>query len=265
MSYTFQVTLAGLNADATAITGFDADKVDLGQLTIGELQAVAEKFRQLDPVECRNADAGIVVRRGDKGWRISNQPGQLRVHHSTSSFDDFWVAESAASLAELPPFRAASTAAWAAAQSGFGSTRRGGPMRTALEIGGLITLALVCMAVALFYGTPRRKLSDPPDSVVVIRSADESREIFARVAGSYATGTKKGNSIVTITADGRVSLAMVGPDGKPAAPARIANEQARAGRKGNLPCVLTSFGVIVIAPPEGVDVGTYRWKRAAPL
>ena len=67
------------------------------------------------------------------------------------------------------------------------------------------------------------------------------------------------DSIVIITAEGRVSLGSIGKDGKPAAP-RI-EEQAKAGRKGNLAVLVTSFGLIAEFPPDAVNVGTYRWRK----
>lgn len=261
MSYTFQVTLVGLNADVTAVLGADAEKIDLGQLTLAELQVLAGKLRALDPATTRAADAGIIVRRGEKGWRISNHPGQLRVHHSTSSLDDYWAASSADSLAELPPFRVAATEELAVKQAKFATARRGGPLRTVAEIGGMLVLAVACMAIALYFGTPRRRLSDPPDTVIVVKAPEEVREIFAKVAGVYATGTTKGNSIVTITTDGKVTLAMLDKDGKAREPARLVT-QAKAGRKSGVPCVVVpGLGAITVAPPEGVDVNAYRWKH----
>ncbi|MEJ1973056.1 MAG: hypothetical protein WDM96_11535 [Lacunisphaera sp.] len=45
-------------------------------------------------------------------------------------------------------------------------------------------------------------------------------------------------------------------------PPRI-QEQARAGKRGNIACVVTSFGVIAgIAPPDAVSVGRFQYKKA---
>ena len=40
-------------------------------------------------------------------------------------------------------------------------------------------------------------------------------------------------------------------------------EQARAGKRGNIACVVTSFGIIAgIAPPDAVNVGRFQYKKA---
>lgn len=264
MSYTFQVTLAGLSADVSTVTTAESAKLELGQLSYSEVETLAGRLKLLDPAAARRIDAGIIVRRGEKGWRISLHPGELRVHYSTSSLDDYWAVRDPSGLAELPPFRAAAADAIAAKSTKFVPVRKGGTMRSVAEIGGLLVVAVVLMSVALYYGTPRRKLSDPPSEYVEVKSPAEAQEIFAKIAGVYTTGTKKGNSVVTIRPDGKVSLALVGKDGKPISPAKIEG-QGRAARKGSLPCILTTFGFYVVAPPEDVDNGPYRFKKVPSL
>ena len=42
-------------------------------------------------------------------------------------------------------------------------------------------------------------------------------------------------------------------------------EQAKAGRQGDIACIITSFGIIAgIEPPEAVKVGNFQWKKAPP-
>ena len=56
-------------------------------------------------------------------------------------------------------------------------------------------------------------------------------------------------------------LSSIGKDGRPTLP-RI-QEQARAGRRGNIACVITSFGIIAaVAPPDAVNVGRFQYKKA---
>ena len=64
------------------------------------------------------------------------------------------------------------------------------------------------------------------------------------------------------TPEGRVSLGRIGKDGKPAF-GQVAEQQARAARKGNLAVVVTSFGNIAEAPPDAVSVGLggYKWRK----
>ncbi len=263
MSYTFLVTAVGLDSEINTVTAADG-KEDLGHLEIERIFPLVERLQQIDAAAARRVDAGILVRRGDKGWRINAHHGQLRVYHSTSALDDYWVVANVKGLEELTPFRPAVAEKLAAKGGRIGSARPGGIWRTAGEIGGLALAAVGCMALAIYFGTPHRKLSDPPDDVQIVRNDTERTEVFKRIAGVYATGRKAGSSVVVINDDGKVVLSQLGKDGQPVTPPRV-DEQARAGRRGTTPVVVTSFGIIAPNDGESVNVGAYQWKRAAPL
>lgn len=257
MSTTYRITLVQLKADAAAVGGAN-DKIEHGTHPVEEIIRLAGKLLLLDLSSTR-AEPGIIVQRGDKGWRIGIHQGRLRMHKSMSLFDDFWTVDSPAGLADLPPFQA-STAAPRAAQAAA-SVRRHGAARTVLEAAGLFAAALVLVAVGLRFGLPQRKLSDLPPGVAIVTSAAERATIFKTVAGVYSTGRTAGNSLVIISEDGQVSLGTIGKDGKPTKP-RV-QEQAKAGRQGDIACIITSFGIIAgIEPPEAVKVGNFQWKKA---
>lgn len=258
MSATYRITLVQLKADAAGV-GAASDKVDHGTHPVEEIIRLAGKLLQLDLSSTR-AEPGIIVQRGDKGWRIAVHQGRLRVHKSMSLFDDFWTVDTPADLATLPPFQAAASAP-ARATGSAASGRRPGALRSVLEVAGLFVAALVLVAVGLHFGLPQKRLSDVPDDVTIVTSADERATIFATVAGVYSTDKKPGSSLVVITPDGRVSLGTIGKDGKPTKPRLV--EQGRAGRRDNIACIVTSFGIIAgIAPPDTVKVGNFSWKKA---
>ena len=134
MSATYRITLVQLKADASAVGGA-SDKIEHGTHPVEEVVRLAGKLLQLDLSSTR-AEPGIIVQRGDKGWRIGIHQGRLRMHKSMSLFDEFWTADSAAALADLPPVQAGSGPAprtTHAAPSG----RRPGTVRTVLEAAGL--------------------------------------------------------------------------------------------------------------------------------
>jgi hypothetical protein len=258
MSATYRITLVQLKADASAVGGA-SDKIEHGTHPVEEVVRLAGKLLQLDLSSTR-AEPGIIVQRGDKGWRIGIHQGRLRMHKSMSLFDDFWTADSPAHLADLPPFQVSAGPA-PRTQHAAPAGKRPGTVRTVLEAAGLFAAALVLVAVGLRFGLPQRKLSDLPPGVSIVTSSSERATIFKTVAGVYSTGKTPGNSLVIISEDGQVSLGTIGKDGKPTKP-RI-QEQARAGRQGNIACVITSFGVIAgIEPPEAVKVGNFQWKKA---
>ena len=260
MSPTYRVTLVQLTADASALTP-SGDKVELGNIPAEEIYRLAGRLLKVNFSANPKAEPGILVQRGDKGWRIAVYQGRLRMHKSMSLFDDSWTADSPADLAELPPFRGSSSANPNPVSHTPGAPGRFQALRAVAEAASLFVVALVLVAVGLRFGLPQRKLSDLPPGVVIVSSSAERAEVFTSVAGSYWTGRAPGNQLVVITPDGQVSLGAIGKDGKPTAP-RI-KEQARAGRNGNIACVITSFGVIAgIAPPDTVNVGRFQYQRA---
>lgn len=260
MSPPYRVTLVQLTADAAALAP-SGDKVELGHIPAEEIYRLAGRLIKINFSANPKAEPGILVQRGDKGWRIAVHQGRLCMHKSMSLFDDVWTADSPEDLAQLPPFRVSGGASPNPASHAPGVPRRFQTLRAVAEAAGLFIVALVLVAVGLRFGVPQRKLSDLPPGVTIVSSTAERAEVFASVAGSYSTGKTPGNQLVVITPDGQVSLGAIGKDGKPAPP-RI-REQARAGRNGNIACLITSFGIIAgTAPPETVSVGRFQYRRA---
>lgn len=259
MSATYRITLVQLKADAAGV-GAASDKIDHGTHPVEEVVRLAGKLLQVDLSNTR-AEPGIIVQRGDKGWRIGVHQGRLRMHKSMSLFDDFWTVENPAALADLPPFQvAAATATPRAASTAV--PRRHSVLRTIAEAAGLFAAAVVLVAIGLRFGLPQRKLSDLPPGVSIVTSADERAQIFQAIAGYYSTDRKPGSDLVIISPDGQVSLGTIGRDGKPSKP-RL-QEQAKAGRQGDVGCVILSTGVVIaaIAPPDEVKFGRFSWKKA---
>jgi hypothetical protein len=267
MSGPYRVTLLQLKPDLSA-AGSPTDKLDLGAQSLEEVFALAGKLQKIDISANPKLEPALLVYRGEKGWRIVANRGLLRVHESTSSIDDYWTVDSPKGLANLPPFRQSNPAAsgtsggWSAAPA---RPRKRGAMRSGLEVVGLMLLGVVLIAVGLWYGMPHRRLTDLPGSVVVINTSPEKESLFSAVAGVYTTGTgkKPGDAILEITADGHVSLKSIGKDGRPINPPRIDSEQAKAGRRDQSACVITSFGIVAASEPNAVKVGRFRWQRTA--
>lgn len=261
MSVSYRITLVHLTADASALAPA-SERLELGSFPIEEVSRFAERLLKLAPQAAgMKIEPGIIVHRGDRSYRLAAHQGRIRVHKSVSLFDDYWTADSPAELVELPPFHSNAATAVPARPAGRGRTRNTSSLRSILEVAGLFAVAVVLVAVGLRFGLPQKRLSDVPPDIDIVHSPAERASVFATVAGSYATGKAPGNSLVIIQPDGRVLLSTIGKDGKPTPP-RI-QEQARAGRRGNIACVITSFGIISgIEPPEVVNVGRFQYKRA---
>lgn len=263
MSGPFQIQLIGLKRDLSAFAGAH-EKIDLGSHPVDGVIRLADRLLLLAKGGSPG-DAGLLVQRGDHKHRITVHEGRLRVYKSSSLFDEFWTAANREELAELPPFRTGPAAAAAEEPRTVRVIRYTGeahPVRKAFGLVGMGVLAIGLMFIAIHFGTPRKRLNDLPAGVALVNAAAEREAIFRTVAGSYATGVTAGNSIVVITPAGEVTLASIGKDGKPLPP-RV-REVARAGRRGDTPVVITSFGVIAAKePPKSINVGAYAWKSAA--
>jgi hypothetical protein len=260
MSGPYRIALIHLAADASALAP-TSERLEHGSHGLEEVIRLTGKLTQLDLSSSSGSEPGIVVHRGEKGYRIALHQGRIRVHKSISLFDDFWTVDSPADLAALPPFQAHASSSSRPPMRARTGAKSSSPLRSAAEVIGLFAVAVVLVAVGLRFGLPQKRLSDVPADVTIITSPAERASIFASVAGSYATGKTAGNSLVIIQPDGRVLLGAIGKDGKPTAP-RI-QEQAQAGRRGSIACVITSFGIIAgTEPPEAVNVGRFQYRKA---
>ncbi len=261
MSSPYKVTLVQLKANALGLAPA-GEKLELGFVPVEEICRLAGNLQLLSTVADSKAEPGILVHRGDKGWRIAVHTGRLCLHKSTSAFDEYWTVENARGLLDLPPFRTDAEPPQVTKRIKVGETSKYSGLRAMGEVAGLFVIGVGLIVVGFWFGLPHKKLGDLPPDVVEVTSASERSSIFSAVAGSYATGKKPGESIVTISADGRVSLGVIGKDGKPSTP-RI-QEQARAARKGGLAAVVVpSIGVIAELPPDAVNVGRAngRWRK----
>jgi hypothetical protein len=260
MSTTYRTTLVYLTADASAVAPA-SERHEIGSQSMEDIVRLAERLLKVDTSVSPKTEPGIIVHRSDRSYRIAAHQGRLRLHKSVSLFDDYWTVDSPADLANQPPFQAQTAAAAGKSAPRSKGAKNTNPLKSILEVAGLFAVAVVLVAVGLRYGLPQKRLSDVPDDVTIITSADEKAQVFASVAGSYSTGKAAGNSLVIIRPDGQVLLGAIGKDGRPTAP-RI-QEQARAGRRGNIACVITSFGIIAgIQPPDTVNVGRFQYKKA---
>lgn len=260
MSTVYRVTLVYLTADVSALAPA-SERLELGSLPLEEITRLAGRMLRVDASINPKTEPGIIVHRGDRSYRIAPHQGRLRMHKSVSLFDDYWTADTPDELATLPPFQSNGAPTAKASSRARPGAKRASPVRSIIEVAGLFAVAVVLVAVGLRYGFPQKRLSDLPEDVTLITNADERAAVFATVAGSYSTGRTAGNSLVIIRPDGQVLLGTIGKDGKPSVP-RV-QEQARAGKRGNVACVITSFGIIAgIAPPDSVNVGRFQYKKA---
>jgi hypothetical protein len=261
MSGPYTVTLLQLQPDVAGHASPEA-KHELGRMGLDEIVALATRLQQLPPPTESGAAPGIIVRRGEKAWRISAHQGRLRVHHGTSALDDYWTADTAAHLSDLPPFRNAGANTNSASPRDKGGRKGRSATRTFAEVIGLLVVGLVLVYIAAHFGTPRRKLSAPPAGFQIVNNAEERSTIFRRLAGTYAQERKLGTTVVTITPEGQFFYSTLGKDMKPVTPPHK-QEQAKAAKRNDAPAIITTSGAITQVDENAVTVGRYRFARMA--
>jgi hypothetical protein len=264
MSAPYRVTLLQLKPDLSG-AGAPSDRVDLGVKTPDEIFSLAGKLLEIKVPPQAKTEPAIIVQRGDRGWRIVAHSGLIRMHESTSPLDDYWTVDAPRGLAQLPPFRGGSSGPFANSRGQSrppSSRRKHSVLRTFVEVAGLICVGVILLVVGLWYGVPHKHLRDVPDDVILIKSSDESESVFKSVAGTYVTGKKPGDGVIIISPQGQVMLGALDESGRPITPPRL-SEEARAGRRNQSACVVTSFGIIAAGDADSVIVGNFKWKRTS--
>ncbi len=265
MSTPYRVTLLQLKPDLSG-AGAPSDRVDLGVKTPDEIFVLVGKLLGIKVPSGDKGEPAMIVQRGDRGWRIVAHSGLIRMHESTSPLDDYWTVDTPRGLAQLPPFRGSGSSGPFANSRGQSrppsSRRKPSVVRTFLEVAGLIGVGVVLLVVGLWYGVPHKRLRDVPDDVILIKSSDESESVFKSVAGTYVTGKKPGDGVIIISPQGQVMLGALDSNGRPITPPRL-SEEARAGRRNQSACVVTSFGIIAASDADTVIVGNFKWKRTS--
>jgi hypothetical protein len=258
----YKVTLLQLKANL-AEAGAPSDKIELGPQTPEEIYVLAGKLLKINPTGQPAPEPAIIVRRGEKSWRIAVHNGLLRMHKSASAFDDYWTVHTPEGLGELPPFRSGNSTPPISPKSRTSSRpSHRSAWRTAIEVTALIGTGVVLLAVGLWYGVPHRHLGDVPPDVVVLTSVDERETLFKTVAGTYASGKKPGDSVIVITPQGQMTLAALGRNGEPVVPLRL-SEAVQAARRKSAACLLTSFGVISAPEPDALVMGNVKLRRTS--
>ncbi len=265
MSLPYRVTLLQLKADLTG-PGAPGEKIELGPKIPDEIFSLAGKLLQVKVPADSKAEPAIIVQRGDRGWRIVAHSGLIRMHESTSPLDDYWTVDSPRGLAQLPPFRISSSSGPFVTPKGQSrppsSSRKHTVLRTIVEVTALVGVGVVLLAIGLWYGVPHRHLRAVPDDVILINSSDERESVFKAVAGTYVTGKKPGDGVIIITPQGHVTLGALDHKGQPIMPPRLA-EEAKAARRNQSACVVTSFGIIATSDTDTVLIGNFKWRRTS--
>lgn len=264
MSLPFRITLLQLKPDLSGL-GTATDSHDIAHQSAEDIVRLAAKLQLVDLSTRPGAEPALIVRRGERGWRIVVRAGKLRVHQSTSALDDYVTVETPEGLANLPQFRTGTNSAEPIRMGTPGEAPKWKGLRLAFEVTGLLLVAVALMAVGIWFGLPRKKLSAPPPDVRIVNSPAEKQAVISALAGTYATGkAKPGEKVLIIGDDGRATIGRIGRDGKLIMPPDQEGA-TRPARKDNYAALVTPFGTVYATEetPNAIKVGDFRWSRTS--
>jgi hypothetical protein len=235
MNVTYRVTLVQLTADASAFEPVHDTPRELGDLPPAEIEKLLRHFAAVDVSALPDAAPAVVLRRSNRGWRITPGNKTLTFHDGLAA-----AAESAYTPCAAPRSRLNLSPAQAI---------------------GLLVAGLALLASGLWFGLHEENINAIPDDVVTVSAPNEVKTLFAAAAGQYLTPVSPGNGVITLTPTGQFSFATMGPDGTPL-PTTL-EEPARAGRRQGRPCIITTVGLIEIIDRETLHYNDIVWRRPA--
>lgn len=245
----FKVTTVNLSSDTTA-AATDHGESDLGEMSAVQLTALLERFAAIDPIQ--NAEADPLI-------RLSAPAGQFLVRTSLGRLFLYNARNTTEPAAELTPEQIVALV-----------DRPGSPgispeptdvsdatTRPAIAPSRGIAIAILCAGLALNgYTLYSAFYTDSVHEKVAVTLLTDPAELAAQkqaVAGTYATGEKLGDRVISITQDGQVSFAEIGN-------ARSISNGAdtyRIGRREKKICLTTTDSGII----DVVNIDTLIYYR----
>jgi hypothetical protein len=263
MNVTYRVTLVQLTADASAFEPVHDTPRELGDLPPAEIEKLLRHFAAVDVSALPDAAPAVVLRRSNRGWRITPGNKTLTFHDGLDALAPSLPLDPAGIVAAIDPARDPFVPLAAAAESAY--TPCAAP-RSRLNLSpaqaiGLLVAGLALLASGLWFGLHEENINAIPDDVVTVSAPNEVKTLFAAAAGQYLTPVSPGNGVITLTPTGQFSFATMGPDGTPL-PTTL-EEPARAGRRQGRPCIITTVGLIEIIDRETLHYNDIVWRRPA--
>lgn len=160
MKTTYRVTLLRLSADASLIDPLNHLPLELGEISAAALLPLLENLAQFDVLALDEEDPVIVIRRGDKGWRVTPGTRCLMFHDGTGTLDPIFPLDPAGIIAAIapggtiPPFRIPpSPVAATDSPPAPGEAPAGSPARhLGWFIFGLVAATLLLVALGIWIG-----------------------------------------------------------------------------------------------------------------
>lgn len=230
--------------------------VDRAEMTADELTALLDRFALVDAVENQTAEPFVIVTGRSGKFHVRTGRGKLYLYNARASVEPYAELTSTEIIAQLE--RDSVTAAPFSVATDTPSAE---PARPPPAPHRAIAAAILAAGVALngytlysvFY---TEKVNERPPLTLIIDQAEASAR-GREIVGTYATGDRPGDRIITIKTDGRVQFSEIGVKAGVAENA----DTFRLGRRGTRLCLSTvDSGVIDVVNLETLAYygDTYR-------
>ena len=194
MNVTYRVTLVQLTADATALEPVHYTPRELGELPPPEIEKLLLRFTAVDLTAFPDAAPAVVLRRAQRGWRVTPGNKTLTFHDGLETIAPSHSLDPAGIMAALDPaFDATAPDAEDATADSAAAPRRRLKLTNTQAL-ALLVSGLVLLAAGLWFGLHEEDINSVPDDVVALTAPVEIAAVFTAAAGQYLTPVSPGMS-----------------------------------------------------------------------
>ncbi|MSU67889.1 MAG: hypothetical protein CK548_06990 [Opitutia bacterium] len=237
----FTVTTVNLSAD-TSTADSRLGPSELGVLTPDEFRSLLDRLRRIDCAQPTEADPHLVVTSAAGHFIIRTSQGKLFLHDARDTTEPYSLLSPEEIVTQLDP--QITPAPYAFPTTTPTKKPKAAPhyaIAFAIFVAGL---ALNAYTICSVFNI--ESVAQPP-SVVVLTDLEELATRDRDAIGSYATGSRPGDRVITVTPDGKVRFSELGsPDG-----ISINTDTFRLGRRDKRLCLVTlESGVVDFVNPD---------------
>ncbi len=246
----FNVTLVNLSADASAADTAH-DRSDLGELPAAQVQALLEQFARLDAVS--NADAepqiNLSVRSGK--FIVRTGRGKLFLYNARDSAQPYAELTAAEIVSQLLGEAGAAAEGDVADPADPAAQPAGRPRPANRGIAVAILAAGLAVNGYTAYSAFNTQTVNTRPAVTLVTDPAEAANRLREIAGTYATGSRPGDRVIEIRADGTALFSAFGAKGARS----YGSEPFKLGRHGGkFALALRDAGLIEI---QNLDTVVY--------
>jgi hypothetical protein len=237
----FTVTSVHLSAD-TSSADSPLGPSELGLLTPDELRSLLDRLRRIESPQPNVTDPHLVVTSAAGRFIIRSSQGKLFLHNARDTTEPSGLLSPEEIVAQLDsqitqaPFAVPSTPP---------ASNSKGASHYAIVL-SLVFAGLALNSYTLYSVFNIESVAQPP-AVIVLTDLNERTTRGRDAIGSYATGSRSGDRVITIISDGKIRFSERGsPDA-----ISINTDTFRLGRHDKRLCLLTAeSGVVDFVNPD---------------